>query len=145
MSSTEKPLCPSHKCVSGSQLIGIVQADGSVAFLGNPQPVDQQFLAIAARGRAPELRFRFANTCAQGACANWAGDCCGIAAQISAAAETNTQDLPDCGIRPECRWYAERSARACAVCPRVVRGAETGASSSTGSIRRSTQLSPIPR
>ena len=124
MSSPEKRTCPSHQCVSGSQLIGIVQADGSVAFLGNPQPIDQQFVAVAAQGRAPELQFRFANNCAQSACANWAGNCCGIAARIAAAVAVDTQNLPDCGIRAECRWYSERGAHACAACPQIVRGAE---------------------
>jgi hypothetical protein len=124
MSSTAKALCPSSKCISGAKLIGIVQADGWVAFLGNPQPIDRQFVAIASRGRAPELRFRFASPCVQSTCVNWAGGCCGIAAKLSAATEENAPPLPSCGIRRECRWYAERGARACAICPQVIRGAD---------------------
>ena len=36
--------------------------------------------------------------------------------------------LPHCAIRRDCRWFAQRGADACAVCPRVVAdigGAET--------------------
>lgn len=126
MSASEKALCPSSKCVSGAKLIGIVQADGSVAFLGSPQPVDQQFVAIASRGRAPEMRFRFANPCVRGACANWAGVGCGLAAKMTAAAEL-ASPLPGCGIRSDCRWYAEQGGRACAICPEIVRGADRAA------------------
>jgi hypothetical protein len=32
--------------------------------------------------------------------------------------------LPACAIRHSCRWYAQRGAAACAVCPQIV--ADTG-------------------
>src|SRR5262245_40084522 len=89
MDADEELLCPSHKCVSGAQLIGIVQANGLVAFLGNPLPIDRQFVEIAHQGRPPELRFRFANACAKCGCANWGTNGCGIAAQISRSEETS--------------------------------------------------------
>jgi hypothetical protein len=124
MRAGERLLCPSHKCASGAQLIGIVQADGSVAFLGNPLSVDRQFVEIASQGRPPELRFRFASACAEGGCANWGANGCGIAAQISRSDGIGRSELPDCGIRPQCRWFRDRGANACAACPEIVRGSE---------------------
>ena len=126
MDANDKLLCPSHGCTSGAKLIGIVEATGSVAFLGTPLPIDQHFVTIAAQGRSTGLRFRFANGCARDGCANWNGDCCGIAARISKAVSGDARALPNCGIRPQCRWYRERGERACAVCPQVVRGCEEG-------------------
>jgi hypothetical protein len=132
-SSTEPPgdagdrqLCPSYKCVAGSQLIGILQANGSVAFLGVPLTIDKQFVDTAAQGRPAELRFRFAGRCAKGGCANWAADGCGIAARISVSSGSTAArgELPDCGIRADCRWFRERGATACAACPAVMRGSE---------------------
>jgi hypothetical protein len=123
MDQDEKLLCPSHKCMSGARLIGIVQENGSVAFLGQALPIDRRFVQIATQGRPPELRFRFANTCAEGVCANWAGDSCGIAAQISPTG-TATGGPPNCGIRTQCQWYRQRGATACVACPEIVRGSE---------------------
>jgi hypothetical protein len=122
MNGDEKLLCPSYKCVSGARLIGIVQGNGSVAFLGSPLPVDRQFVDNAAQGRPAELRFRFAGACAKCSCANWKNDSCGVAAKLAPVGASTAVDLPNCGIRPRCRWFAERGAAACAVCPEIVRG-----------------------
>jgi hypothetical protein len=122
MKSGEKLLCPSYRCVSGARLLGIRQRDGSVAFLGSPPPIDRRFVETAAQGRPAELRFRFAGPCAQCSCANWKNESCAIAAQIAPLKTAATTDLPNCGIRTQCRWFAERGAAACAVCPEIVRG-----------------------
>jgi hypothetical protein len=124
MEASEKILCPSHKCTSGAQLIGIVQADGRVGFLGQPLPIDRNFVEIATQGRPPELRFRFASPCAKSRCANWGGTGCGIAAGLPKSAAPAEGNLPNCGIRPQCRWFREQGERACGVCPEVVRGSE---------------------
>jgi hypothetical protein len=122
MKRDEKLLCPSYKCVSGARLIGILQGSGSVAFLGSPLPVDRRFVENAAQGRPAELRFRFAGACAQCRCANWQNHSCGVAAKLAPVEADAAVELPNCGIRPRCRWFAERGAAACAVCPEIVRG-----------------------
>jgi hypothetical protein len=104
-------------------LIGIVEASGTVSFLGTPVEIGSEFVATATRGRSPGLRFRFANGCAEGGCANWTGDGCGIAAAIVQGANA-APILPHCGIRQQCRWYRDRGGRACAVCSHVMRGCE---------------------
>ena len=120
----EKLLCPSYTCVSGAHLIGVVQANGRVAFLGRPLEVDRTFVDIAKQGRPPELRFRFSAACAESACANWKLGVCRVAAQISQPAAVSTTELPNCGIRAGCRWYHEQGCDACAACPSIVRGFE---------------------
>jgi hypothetical protein len=114
--------CPSGRCRDQALLIGIVRPDGSVAYLGAPLEIDEEFVAIAARGRTPESRFRFSEPCAQGACGHWAEDRCGLVEQLMEAAPTSGSDgsLPRCGIRSTCVWFAQRGSAACAVCPHVV-------------------------
>jgi len=124
MPGHEKLVCPSYKCVTGANLLGIVKDDGNVAFLDKPLPVDQEFVQIARSGRPPELRFRFSHSCAEGVCANWAGDHCGLIETLTRDTTAGASLLPACAIRSECRWFAERGGVACRVCPNVVRGAE---------------------
>ena len=47
-------LCPSAPGVPGAVLIGVVEADGRVANLGTPLPVDSGFLRTAAANGPPE-------------------------------------------------------------------------------------------
>ena len=104
-----------NKCVSSARLIGIVQAHRAFAYQGGPLPIDRQFVEVASQGRPPELRFRFASACAEGGCANWGANGCGIAAQISRSDRTSMSELPNCGIRPQCRLFPDRGViRACA-------------------------------
>ena len=91
-------------------------------YLGGPARIDDDFVAIAHRGRTPEARFRFAEPCAQRSCANWADDRCGLVGDLRAelAPVTTGSDLPACGIRARCVWFAQEGRDACAICPQVV-------------------------
>lgn len=113
-------LCPSHEAVLGSALIGVVGSDGEVGLLGRPLPVDEDFLAAARRGRAPEKRFRFAAPCQKSDCRQWAGGRCGVIDRVLDALGASPGRLPPCGIRAQCRWYQQRGGSACHVCPKVV-------------------------
>ena len=124
MKSQQSLLCPSYTCQENAELIGIRQSNGAIAFLGTPVAVDRNFVRIAAEGRPPELRFRFAGPCAQGSCANWTGTGCAVAASISRPGAAAVAALPECGIRQRCRWFHQHGGDACAVCPEVVRGSE---------------------
>lgn len=124
MDPNEELLCPSYQCVSGAQLIGIAQANQQIEFIGNPIRIDRQFVKIAQEGRPPETRFRFAKKCGKSICANWAGGHCGLIAELRDNREGLGGELPNCGIRDRCRWYAEQGAAACDICPNIVRGSE---------------------
>ena len=118
--------CPSGRCREGSVLIGIVGGDGRLGHISPALPVDAEFVARAAAGRTPESRFRFAEPCAEARCNQWAGDSCGLIAEIldsprGIAEASDDTSLPRCGIRVSCRWFGERGPEACAICPLVVR------------------------
>ena len=111
--------CPSARCEPGARLIGIVGPDSRVAFVTPALPVTEEAAAAAQAGRTPEKRFRFAQPSIEGGCRHWTGARCGVA---DAALELDADDgrLPRCGIRPDCRWFAQAGAAACRVCPYVI-------------------------
>jgi hypothetical protein len=115
------PSTPAEPGVPGVHLTGMVGADGKVAHLLTPLPVDDAFLAAARERGRPEDRFRFAAPCAEGACENWAGGECGLIGRIRAhiPAPESADVLPACGIRARCRWWRQDKEAACAVCPLV--------------------------
>jgi hypothetical protein len=124
-------LCPSWRCEPGASLIGIVLADGTVAFSKERIVVDEAFVEIARHGRPPEKRFRFSSTCKRAACVQWTEGKCGIAEVIVAEHKQRTVDperpfaLPECSIRPQCRWHLQSGDAACGACPEVVTDAST--------------------
>ena len=121
-------LCPSSRCHEGAILLGIVLADGRVAFARDRLVVDAAFVqnATTAGSRPPESRFRFSSPCAKAACQQWTGSRCGV---IDAVLEdvrdqglepAAASPLPDCSIRHHCRWFEQAGTAACAVCDLVV-------------------------
>lgn len=117
-------LCPSARCDEGAYLIGIVGADGVVGYVSPLLRVDAAFMSGTREGRDPERRFRFAQACVEGGCANWDGARCqvidrAVAARASLAAG-EIAGLPRCGIRPSCRWFRQSGPEACATCPLVI-------------------------
>lgn len=122
LEGNKNKLCPSSKCQPGSQLLGIVKEDGHVALLQQTIPIDETFVQVAAQGPKAEMRFRFANKCIKSGCKQWTGEKCGVVDQVlqhfnKAIAEAT---LPECSIRPQCRWYHQSGAEACKVCPFVI-------------------------
>jgi hypothetical protein len=118
-------LCPSAPGTPGAVLIGVVEADGRVANLGTPLSVDIGFLEVARANGPPERRFRFSSRCAEGHCSQWDGQRCGLIDRVlghvaAAGALEMPASLPRCAIRADCRWWRQRGAAACAVCPLVI-------------------------
>jgi hypothetical protein len=136
--SDNRKLCPSYQCRSGATLLGIVGADGRVVFAPQRLAIDDEFVAIAREGRAPERRFRFAGACAQGACSQWRTDRCGVIESVLQAAPVEFgEELPQCSIRSECRWYSQEGSKACFVCPLVITETRDGADGAHGEQRLS--------
>ena len=119
-------LCPSWQCEAGASLIGIVLPDGTVAFSKERIVIDAAFVAVARQGRSPEKRFRFSSTCKRAACLQWADNKCGIVDAIIDEHHARTADpnapfeLPECSIRPQCRWHLQSGDAACRACPEVI-------------------------
>lgn len=118
--------CPSRSCQEGTHLLGVMTQSGSLAYLRGLQPVDVDFVTKAGRQGRPESRFRFSGPCLEDACPQWTGTSCHIANVVvnKTVSSSTRHRLPACGIRSSCRWYFQRGADACAVCPTVV--ADTG-------------------
>lgn len=120
--NSDKKLCPSYNCRDGAILLGVVMRDGRVAFSSDRIVVNQEFVQIAREGRTPEKRFRFGGQCIQGGCNQWTGERCGVIDKVieTTNADAGDSNLPECSIRPECRWFYQRGAEACAICPDVI-------------------------
>lgn len=108
-------LCPSAPCSRGALLIGVVNSRESVVYLDPPVRMDDEARRLV--GPRPEERFRFAAPCRMAGCDNWS-DGCRLAAN-AAAGGAAASTVPECGIRPQCRWFAQEGAAACHVCPLV--------------------------
>jgi hypothetical protein len=120
-SPKEKILCPSARCEPGAVLLGVVQADATVAFLPPGFVVDEGFVQIARQGRNPESRFRFSNRCVEAACRQWQDGRCTIPERVRERLDTlPAGDLPECAVREQCRWHRQDGAAACALCPLVI-------------------------
>ena len=120
--------CPSGPAEPGSVLLGMVVGPGQVAYLSPSIPVTSELLAELEQDGIPiENRMRFACTCMEHRCRQWNGDAgggrCGLADRAIAALSITEglEDLPNCGIRSTCRWFAQHRAKACAACPEVIR------------------------
>lgn len=117
-------LCPSSACHEGAVLIAMLGEDGRLGYVRPTMPVDEQFIEACTGHGDPESRFRFADTCAQEACEHWSGRHCSLIGRLAGARPEAGPDqadgLPRCGIRAECRWFAQDGPRACGVCPLVV-------------------------
>jgi hypothetical protein len=119
-------LCPSYISKPGAQLFGYIN-DGKVEYLQESIVVDKTFVEEAKKGRTPESRFRFAGKCIKGSCAQWnnTDGVCGLTNKlIDEAPEKEVSELEHCAIRSQCRWFAQRGAKACAVCSDSVRNME---------------------
>ncbi len=119
-------LCPSWRCEAGASLIGIILADGTVAFSKDRIVIDEAFVEVARQGRSPEKRFRFSSTCKRAACIQWTeGECCIPDLIIKEHQERGPDPnepfvLPECSIRPRCRWHLQSGDAACRACPEVI-------------------------
>ncbi len=116
-------LCPSSKAKPGAQLLGVRQRDGTVAILPQALPVDEHFMHVVRKDPTPpEQRFRFSNKCVENGCEQWTGKNCGVIERVVEFLDAvpNKETLPVCSIRPRCRWYKQRSAEACRICPYVL-------------------------
>jgi hypothetical protein len=120
--SKPEATCPSGRCREGALLIGLVDGGGRIRYLGRPEQVEADFVNVARVGRPPEMRFRFAEPCARENCGHWTGAECGLVEHLllSSRDPNEVTELPSCGIRRSCVWFAQRGPDACRVCPLVI-------------------------
>lgn len=115
-------LCPSSPLAPGVVLVGVVLTNGRIAYAADRLELGDEFVEAAKQADSPERMFRFASPCRNKGCQQWAGDQCGV---INRLLEVNShieaeESLPQCSIRPQCRWFNQEGARACALCPYII-------------------------
>jgi len=120
--NTSTTLCPSAPLEPGVVLVGVVLTNGRVAYADDRLELGAEFVAAASEADSPERMFRFASPCRQSGCQQWTGEQCGV---IHRFLEVNPhveaeEALPQCSIRPQCRWFNQEGARACALCPYII-------------------------
>lgn len=116
-------LCPSAQPdTPGVRVIGVVDHTKpmpEVAYLDEALDVTDAVLELAGQVRATEL-FRFAAPCQTTACRHWDGADCGLVDRIVELVPVASLLLPNCRIRPDCRWYAQSGKAACRRCSHIV-------------------------
>jgi hypothetical protein len=116
-------LCPSARCKDGAIVLGIILPDQTVAYADRRYQIDSHEADEMRRATiSAEKQFRFAGPCAQCGCVQWNHGKCGV---IEEAIDTPgprpiPSALPECSIRPQCRWFLQRGEEACLICPLVV-------------------------
>jgi hypothetical protein len=117
----EKKTCPSSTCTEGSNLIGIINQNHEFDFLKVALPITKSFVEEAVKHGSPEKRFRFSSRCVESGCNQWTGTRCGVSDRLleSIEAAFHKPNLPDCSIRPTCRWFSQNGESACRICPLV--------------------------
>ena len=127
-SERHEATCPSAPPEPGSALLGVVLAQGQVAYVNPPTPATQEMLdSFAASGIPIENRMRFSGPCMEHRCVQWQGEPgaghCGLIdrALVELGITKDAETLPRCSIRATCRWFAQRGRTACAACPEIIR------------------------
>ena len=123
-------LCPSSRCKDGAIVLGIVLPNQTIAYADQRYRISaQQAAEMQQSPMNPEKRFRFSSPCAQCGCGQWQKDSsseygghCGVIESVLSTPQPPglSKELPNCSIRSQCRWHAQRGEEACSVCRYVV-------------------------
>jgi hypothetical protein len=100
-------------------VVGGTVENPRVTLLPTTLPVTDELLELARPVRPTEV-FRFAAPCLCNGCSHFNGTNCRLATKITRLLPTATDALPECAIRPQCRWYRQEGSDACQRCPAVV-------------------------
>lgn len=112
--------CPSSVPLPSSKLLGVLNEETNrMEILPEPVPIDKDIQKELDRfGDKKMTTIRLTNSCATKGCAQWKENKCSLIGNIleKIEAKQKEKDLPECGIRSTCRWYAQEKEEACRVC-----------------------------
>jgi hypothetical protein len=115
-------LCPSSQPgVEGARVLGVVQQTDTgpeVSYLETLIDANEDVLAMSGPLQPTEV-FRLAAVCQTHQCPHFDGANCGLATRIVQIMPAVVEKLPDCHIRPECRWFQQEGVAACRRCPQI--------------------------
>jgi hypothetical protein len=113
--------CPSSTLGNATHLLGVVGPDGRVHYVSPALPIDEQFRSKAESAGDPERRFRLSGPCVESGCTQWTGTRCGVIDSVlDQIPADQDENLKPCTLRKRCRWFTQRGAAACRVCPLVI-------------------------
>jgi len=112
--------CPSSVAVEGANLLGVVNEEGTIGYIGNQIEVTKELLSQISQIPHPEKHFRFSNKCVECGCKQWQGGNCSVIKNIISSDSEKSNRLPSCSIRPTCRWYSQEGSEACYHCAFVI-------------------------
>jgi hypothetical protein len=114
--------CPSAQPDSkASRIYGVMTGPADhrrVGYLTETIKPTPELLALSGEAKPTQL-FRIAAPCMNGACRHFNGACT-LAQRIVDMAPVVVDGLPECQIRPTCRWYLQEGAKACVRCPQIM-------------------------
>lgn len=118
--------CPSAApSVPDATILGVTSTTESgpqVVYLAEPVVLTDD-LAASLDGVSDGRVLRFAAPCQEGACPHFRDSECGLITKIVRTApdepDESARSLPQCYLRPRCRWFRQEKAAACRRCPTI--------------------------
>jgi hypothetical protein len=104
---------------SGDPADGDAGGPPRVAYLQRPARPTAGLLDLAAPAD-PTTILRFAGRCAESRCRHFAAARCALGERLIDLLPAVSDTLPQCALRPTCRWWREQGAAACHRCPQVI-------------------------
>ena len=120
--ATGELLCPSSQPQLGARIFGMKRAtpDGDrIGYFTEAIPATPEVLALPAPALPTEV-FRLAAPCVEHRCSHFDGAQCQLGQRIAHMLDPVVHRLPQCAIRPTCRWFREHGKPVCLRCPQVV-------------------------
>jgi hypothetical protein len=116
-------LCPSAPPVQDNGVafgvVGGTAEEPRVGYLRKRVAVTDSLLAATAPVKPTEV-LRFAAPCAATACQHFDGAECTLARNVVQLLPVAVGQLPQCIIRPDCRWWSQEGKAACLRCPGII-------------------------
>src|SRR3954447_5511661 len=117
------PHCPSARPEwNGSFVFGVAAGtveQPRVAYLNASFDITEDVRQLTEGVELTEV-FRFAAPCVNSVCQQFRGGACTLARRTVELLPAVVASLPDCLIRPTCRWFEQEGHAACFRCPQVV-------------------------
>jgi len=118
--------CPSSTPSKGSLLFA-VKTGTTIDFLEQPVALKEELSLQDIDELIPDSTLRFSNKCIEGGCLHFdaSHEKCGLAERLMKVTTVQSQhgsaNFQKCGISKTCRWHAEHSLKACAICESITR------------------------
>jgi hypothetical protein len=101
-------------------VVGGTAARPRVEYLKASQPLTPEIERMCSPATPAEV-LRIATPCVRYRCKHFEAEKCTLAQRIVQILPPVVDSVPNCQLRPACRWWMQEGPRACVRCPQVVR------------------------